>query len=175
VKTEIALLHDVSREILFGEKLVIAGVHGWAVGGGLELMINCDLVILEDSARMFFPEMSLGLFVTCGVTALLPRMIGLSQSKSLLMSGDKIDAQRAWQLGLAWKVFPREEFDEKLMENASTMAGVPQAALRQLKKVVTTGLRAELEAALSVEAEIAEQTALDVGSQQLINAKFPTN
>ncbi len=172
VRQEIALFHDVSREILFGEKVVIAGVHGWAAGGGLELMISCDFIMLDENARLFFPEMSLGLFVTCGVTVLLPRLIGLSQSKALIMSGDKIDAQHALQLGLAWKVLYNDEFEKKLMEQAEAIAAMPQNSLRQLKKAMISGLRDEIEAALQLEADIAEQTALDTDSQALIRSKF---
>ncbi|NKB38390.1 MAG: enoyl-CoA hydratase/isomerase family protein [Gammaproteobacteria bacterium] len=172
VQKEVGLFHDVSREIMFGEKVVIAAVHGWAAGGGLELMINCDLVILDENARMFFPEMSLGLFVTCGVTALLPRLIGLSQTKALMMSGDKFDAQHALRLGLAWQVLPSDEFEQKVIEKAEKMAAMPQNSLRQLKKVMMTGLRDEVEAALKIEAEIAQQTALDPESQKLARSKL---
>ena len=172
VKKEIELFHAISREIMFGEKVVIAAVHGWAAGGGMELMINCDFIILAENARMFFPEMSLGLFVTCGVTALLPRLIGMAQSKALIMSGDKIDAQHALQLGLAWKVFPSDDFEQKVMEQAAGIAAMPQITLRQLKKVMMAGLRDEVEAALKLETEIAEQSALNPDSQAFVRAKF---
>lgn len=152
---EIGLLHDVSREILFSEKLFIAGVHGWAVGGGLELMIDCDLAILEEGTKMFFPEMSLGLFVTCGVTVLLPELIGLAQSRALIFGGEHIDAQRASQLGLAWKVYSREDFSNRLLGHADELAKLPQYSIRQMKKLMGGGYREKVERALQREAEIA--------------------
>ena len=172
VREEIALLHDISRQILFSEKPVIAGVHGWAVGGGLELMLNCDLVILEQDARMFFPEIALGLFVTCGVSAILPRMIGLARSRAMLMTGEHIDAQQALAMGMVWKVYDSAEFDQKLFEDASALASMPQESLREMKKVIADGLREEIESALQSEAEIAEHCALGEDARKIIAAKL---
>ena len=157
----IALLHDISRGILFGEKIVLAGAHGWAVGGGLELMIACDLVVLAESARLFFPEMPLGLFVTGGVTTLLPHMIGFSRAKALFLSGEPLQAQSAKDIGLVWRVVPDEEFDEELMQSALGLAKMPQNAQRELKKIMITGLHEEIEKAFELEARAAERSTLD--------------
>lgn len=172
IKEEISLLHDINREILFGEKIVIAGVHGWAAGGGLELLITCDLVVLAESAQMFFPEMSLGLFITCGVTTLLPRIIGLSQARAIMLTGERLDAPKAKELGLAWQVIADEDFEERLREIAVNLSALPQTAQRQLKRVMIAGMREEIENALNLEAEIAERNALDPESQRYINRMF---
>ncbi len=68
-------IQQVTREIVFGVKPVIGAIHGWAVGGGFEWAINCDLTVWSKSARAFFPEMSLNLFVTGAVTSLLPATV----------------------------------------------------------------------------------------------------
>ena len=167
-KKAIELLHDSIREILFGEKIVLAGVNNWAVGGGLELMIACDLVILNQSARMFFPEMPLGLFVTGGVTSLLPRMIGSSRATALMLSGEHLDAQTALEIGLVWKVIADDEFGQKLMLYAQKISEMPQESQRDLKKVMVTGLRTEIEQAFELEAKAAERGAADKHAMERI-------
>src|SRR5262249_48296193 len=70
----IARIQDVTRTMVLGDTPVIGAIRGWAVGGGLEWMINCDFAIAAEGARFFFPEIALGVFVTGGVTELLPRL-----------------------------------------------------------------------------------------------------
>ena len=74
-------IQDITREMVLGEKMIVGAIHGWAVGGGLEWLINCDLAILAAGTRCFFPEISLGVFVTGGVTTLLPKLVGLQKSQ----------------------------------------------------------------------------------------------
>ena len=66
-------IQEVTRAIVLGDTPVVGAIRGWAVGGGLEWVINCDFSIAADATRFFFPEISLGVFVTGGVTELLPR------------------------------------------------------------------------------------------------------
>jgi enoyl-CoA hydratase/carnithine racemase len=68
-------IQQITRDIMFGPKLVIGAVHGFAVGGGFEWVLNCDMVVAADNLVAFFPEMALGHFVTGGVTHLLPQAI----------------------------------------------------------------------------------------------------
>ena len=168
----ITLLHETSREILFGEKIVIAGVYGWAVGGGLELMIACDLVVLAESTRLFFPEMSLGLFVTGGVTTLLPHMIGFSRAKALILSGEQLDAQAAKDFGLVWRVVADEEFEEELLQSAQKISMMPQQSQRDLKKIMIAGLQQDIENAFEMEAEAAERSSLDQETLERVNANL---
>src|SRR5690606_29033685 len=107
-------LQDVTREIVLGPKLVVGAINGWAVGGGFEWAINCDLPLWAESARGFFPEASFGLFVTGAVTTLLPAIVGLTKAKEMLLLGEKYSAQELHALGIAWRVVP----DDKLMEEA---------------------------------------------------------
>lgn len=169
-KKAIDQLHDSIREILFGEKIVLAGVNNWAVGGGLEIMIACDLVILNQSARMFFPEMPLGLFVTGGVTSLLPRMIGLQRAKALMLTGEHLDAQTALEIGLVWKVVADEDFDEELISSAQTLSELPRDSQRDLKKVMSNTWHQEIEQAFELESEAAERGAADEASMKIISS-----
>ena len=168
----IELLHDINREILFSDKIVLAGVHGWAVGGGLEIMIACDLVILSDNTRMFFPEMSIGLFVTGGITTLLPHMIGFSRAKAMILTGEQLNAQEAKSYGLASKVVSHKDFETELISFAQQISELPQASQRKLKKVMNTALREQVERAFEMEKQAAEESVTDSESLELIRRKL---
>ena len=79
--------------LVFGAKPVVGAINGWAVGGGFEWAINCDFPIWAESARAFFPEVSLNLFVTGAVTSLLPALVGLNTAREMLFFGDRYDAR----------------------------------------------------------------------------------
>ena len=85
--------------MVLGDTPVIGAIRGWAVGGGLEWVINCDFAIAAEGTRFFFPEIALGVFVTGGVTALLPRLVGLQRARELIMLGERFDAAQALCLG----------------------------------------------------------------------------
>src|SRR4029079_18221329 len=76
-------IQDATRAIVFGEKPVVGAINGWAVGGGFEWAINCDFTIWAAGARAFFPEVSLNIFVTGGVTSLLPALVGLNRAREM--------------------------------------------------------------------------------------------
>ena len=101
-------IQDVTRAMVLGDTPVIGAIHGWAVGGGLEWVINCDFAIAAEGTRFFFPEIALGVFVTGGVTELLPRIVGLQRARELIMLGQRFDAAQALDWGLVWKVVPGE-------------------------------------------------------------------
>src|SRR4029078_7401777 len=99
-------IQRATEAIIFGPKLVVGGINGWAVGGGFEWAINCDFPIWAESARAFFPEVSLNIFVTGGVTALLPALVGLNTAREMLYFGERYTAERLLDLGVAWRVVP---------------------------------------------------------------------
>jgi enoyl-CoA hydratase/carnithine racemase len=80
-------IQRVSRAMLFGDKPIIGAINGWAVGGGLEWAINCDFPIWAESAKGFFPELKWGMFVTGGVTSLLPALTGLHKAREMMILG----------------------------------------------------------------------------------------
>ena len=93
-------IQRATRAIVFGARPVVGAINGWAVGGGLEWAINCDFPIWSESARGFFPEVSLNLFVTGAVTSLLPALAGLNTAREMLFLGERYDA--AALHALAW-------------------------------------------------------------------------
>lgn len=92
--------------------MTIAAVNGFALGGGCELTLACDLRIAADHARFALPEVTLGIIPGGGGTQRLARIIGVGRAKELIFTGDQIDAQEAYRLGLANHVVPRDELME---------------------------------------------------------------
>ncbi|MGB2764940.1 MAG: enoyl-CoA hydratase-related protein [Candidatus Aminicenantaceae bacterium] len=115
---------------------VIAAVNGYALGGGLELALACSIRICSDKAQFGAPEVKLGIIPGDGGTQRLPRLIGLGRAMELILTGDFIDAQEAFRIGLVNKVFPLEELMEKVMELAQKIASRPPLAVRYAKEAV---------------------------------------
>ena len=155
------LFQDVTREILRGEKMVIGAVHGWAVGGALEWVINLDFSIFGESTRCFFPEVSLGLFVTGAVTTLLTKQIVPQRTKELIMFGEKFDAPTAHELGIAWKVVPDALVADVAMDLAKRIAALPEGSVRDLKRVVNRAYHLDADGAMALETDAAVRGFID--------------
>mgnify|MGYP000924491631 FL=1 len=93
-------IQDVTRAMVLGDTPIVGAIRGWAVGGGLEWVINCDFALAAEGTRFFFPEVTWGLFVTGGVTELLPRLVGLQRAREMILFGEKFDAGQAKEWGL---------------------------------------------------------------------------
>jgi enoyl-CoA hydratase/carnithine racemase len=144
-------LQEVTRHLVLGRVPVVAAVRGWAVGGGFEWVLDCDLVVVGESAKGFFPEMGLGLFVTGGVTALLPRIVGLSRARQLLLLGERIDSTQMLEWGIAhWRVADDAVLDEAVAV-AARLANLSERAVRDLRRVMTSVSVGDFEAALEEE------------------------
>ncbi len=164
-------IQDITRAIVLGDKMVVGAIHGWAVGGGLEWMINCDLAILAEGTRCFFPEVSLGLFVTGGVTRLLPAMVGLTKAREMILFGERFDASQALDMGLAWKVVPEARLVAEAEATARRIAALPGHAVSALKQVLARAPGSGLEAAMALETEATLRGFLDPETAQII-ARF---
>ena len=157
----IEAIQDVSRRLVLGDKVVVGGIHGWAVGGGLEWAINCDLAVFGEGTRCFFPEIKWGMFPTGGVTAILPRIVGLAKTRELLLLGETFGAAEAQEMGLAWRVVPDGAVFETAHETAARIAALPQGAVRELKRVLNRSGGLDIEGALALEAEATVRRFLD--------------
>ena len=135
-RSHVERIQEITRLIVDSPHIVIVAAAGWAVGGGLEWTINADLVVMADDCRCFFPELSLGLFVTGGVTYLLPERCGRSAALELMLLGERFDAARARELGIAGRVVPRARLLDEATEIAVKIATLPLARVRQLKRVI---------------------------------------
>jgi enoyl-CoA hydratase/carnithine racemase len=138
------------------EKPVIAAVSGYALGGGCELTLACDLRIAAENAMFGQPEIKIGIIPGGGGTQRLPRIIGVSKAKELLYTGDPINAKEALRIGLVNSVVKVES----LMEEASIMAEKllygPGFALKMLKSAVSKGINMDIKSAMAYEARCFE-------------------
>lgn len=115
---------------------VIAAVNGYALGGGLELALACSIRICSEMAQFGAPEVKLGIIPGDGGTQRLPRLVGQGRAMEMIITGDFIDAQEAYRIGLVNKVFPPEKLMEKAMELAKKIASRPPLAVRYAKEAV---------------------------------------
>ncbi len=115
---------------------VIAAVNGYALGGGLELALACSIRICSEQAQFGAPEVKLGIIPGDGGTQRLPRLVGPGRAMEMILTGDFIDAQEAYRVGLVNKVVPAAELMEKALELAQRLAARPPLAVRYAKDAV---------------------------------------
>jgi len=124
---------------------IIAAVNGWALGGGCELTLACDMVIASDRARFGMPESTLGLVPGYGVLR-APQVIGRQMTKLLVMAAEKIDAQEALRIGLVQRVVPHPELMPSALALAAKIADNSSCAHVVGKKLINRGIdRAEFD------------------------------
>ncbi len=133
-------------------KPVIAAVNGFALGGGCELAMACDIRIAAENARFGQPEVNLGVIPGFGGTLRLARLVGKGRAKELIFTGDMIDAQEAYRIGLANKVATAEELLTKARSMATKIASKGPVAVRFAKESVDNGLEMDLDRAGRFEA-----------------------
>ncbi|MFQ5662773.1 MAG: enoyl-CoA hydratase/isomerase family protein [Terriglobia bacterium] len=130
---------------------VIAAVNGYALGGGCELALACDIRIAAEQARFGFPETGLGIMPAAGGTQRLPRQIGWGRAKELILTGEIIDAHTAERLGLVNKVVPREELLETARAYGKKILSRGPLAIRLAKRALNVAARTGLDVGLEVE------------------------
>jgi enoyl-CoA hydratase/carnithine racemase len=161
-------IQRATRAIVFGGKPVVGAINGWAVGGGFEWAINCDFPIWGESAKGFFPEVSLNLFVTGAVTSLLPALVGLNKAREMLMLGDRYSAAELKEMGVAWKVVSDEELLDSAFDVANKLSDLPTLSVRAMKRVLNEAAASNLESALRMETEATISGFLDPKTTELL-------
>ncbi len=131
----------------------IAAVNGYALGGGLELAVACDMIFASENARMGLPEVTLGVTPGFGGTQRLVRLVGKLRAKEMIFTGDWVDAKRAYEIGLANAVLPREKLLEHCRSVAGKIAQKGPLAVARAKRLVERGYDMTLRAANRQEAE----------------------
>lgn len=143
--------HAIGETIAGCPKPVIAAVNGYALGGGVEVAMACDVIYASDRAKFGQPEVKLGIIPGFGGTQRLARLVGLQKAKELVFTGDMIDAAEAQRIGLACAVFPHAELLDKAKDLARRMAAVGPIAVSQAKRAMNHGYDLPLPAALELE------------------------
>lgn len=134
--------------------VVVAAVNGFALGGGCELALACDLRMAADNARLGQPEILLGIIPGGGGTQRLPRLVGVSRAKDLIYSGRQVNADEALTIGLVDQVVPADELGEQAMAWAATFAAGPRRAHALAKKAIDEGTEQPLGEALALEQQL---------------------
>ena len=135
-------------------KPVIAMINGYCLGGGCELALSCDLRVAGEQARFGQPEINLGIIPGGGGTQRLTRLVGEGKAMELILTGEMIDAQHAYRLGLVNHVVPAADLEAKTLEIAGRIAEKSPVALRMAKEAVKTAARANLDEGLRREIDL---------------------
>ena len=134
-------------------KPVIAAVNGFALGGGCELCMSCDIRLASEKAKFGQPEVGLGINPGFGGTQRLPRIVGVSRAMELILTAKVISADEAKSIGLVSEVYPPEELLPKAMELAEAICANAQVAVQQSKKCIRVGMQTDVASGSAFEAE----------------------
>ena len=145
-------LQEIQRLILKLGKPLIAAVAGHALGGGCEFAMSCDIRIAAHDAKFGFPETGVGLTVTTAGTKLLSQLVGLGKAKELVFTGEFIDADEAFRIGLVNRVVPRESLLDEAMAMARKIAERSSLAVKLSRIAIDLGLHSSFEQTLELEA-----------------------
>ena len=135
-------------------QITICAVNGYALGGGLELALCCDFIILSEKAKVGLPEIKLGLMPGGGGTQRLPRLVGPMRAKDLILTGRMVAAPEAVAWGLALKSCAPDALMDEALALAEDLASKPPVALAEGKRVVDDGLDTALSAGLTLEQRV---------------------
>jgi enoyl-CoA hydratase/carnithine racemase len=132
---------------------VVAGIRGFALGGGMELALACDLRVAADRARLGQPEILLGIIPGAGGTQRLPRLVGPARAKELIWSGRQVEADEALAIGLVDRVVPADELEDATVGWATELASGAVVAMGLAKRAIDDGLDGSLTRGNDIEAE----------------------
>jgi enoyl-CoA hydratase/carnithine racemase len=132
-------------------KPVIAAVNGFALGGGCELAMTCDIIIAGESAKFGQPEVKIGIIPGGGGTQRLTRAVGKFKAMRYVLTGDIFGAREAYEMGLVSELVPDADVEKHASEMAKRIAELPPLAIEQAKEAVLRGMDASLETGLALE------------------------
>lgn len=145
--------NNVFRRLENLSKPVIAAISGFALGGGCELAMACDIRIASEKARFAQPEAGLGITPGFGGTQRLPRLVGTGKAKELIYTCAMVKADEALRIGLVNKVVPLENLMEEAKKMASTIIANAPIAVKLCKDAINRGTQVDIDSAIKVEAE----------------------
>ncbi len=133
------------------DKPIIGAINGYALGGGLEVALMCDLRIAARSAQLRLPDAEMGFSPTGGLTYLLVRMVGLTQSLDMALGAEMLDAEKAERIGLVSRVVDDQDLMAHARDLALRMTGYPQVGLRNIKRAFYAAAESNFAATLALE------------------------
>jgi enoyl-CoA hydratase/carnithine racemase len=154
LREQIDMIHSVLNRIEQTEKPVVAKIHGFCGGLGMELALTADFRIAGESATLGVPEIILGLIPDCGGTTRLTRMAGPARAKELIMTGDMFPARKIYEMGLLNQVVPDAQLEEKTREFVDKLLQRPPLALGLAKKAIDWGVGMDKNSHMEIEAYV---------------------
>jgi enoyl-CoA hydratase/carnithine racemase len=151
IETTTEGLQQVARLMRRAKKLVIASVQGYALGGGCEIALDCDLIVAAQDAKFGFPETRAGMSVTGGVSKLLAQSIGAARARELILTGRFIDAAEALEIGMINRVVPTGQNDRAAVDLVREVRRGSPLSVVAHKRLLQQSLDADLETALNLE------------------------
>ncbi len=146
--------NDVFRKLETFPIPVIAAINGFALGGGCEIAMSCDIRICSDNAVFGQPEVGLGITPGFGGTQRLPRIVGVGVAKQMIYSGRNIKAEEAYRIGLVNTVYTQEELMPNAEKLAATIAKNAPIAVRNCKKAINDGMQTDMDQAIVIEEKL---------------------
>src|SRR5882757_2454914 len=157
IEAHVAAIQQITRVMMGCDKPIIGAIHGYAIGGGFEWLLNCELVVAADDLVAFFPETEWGQFVTGGVTHLLPLSLGYQRAMELLLLGERKTAAELLALGLVNRVVPVAEMIPVAISLAKRIASRSRWSIGRLKTLLNGELGGALWKAVEAEQAITVQ------------------
>jgi len=144
---------QVFRRMESMEKVFIGAINGFALGGGCEFAMACDIRIASEKAKFGQPEVSLGVTPGFAGTQRLPRLVGMAKAKELLLTGDMIKADEAYRIGLVNRVVPPESLMDEVRKLAETILTKGPVSIKMVKACVNRGMQTDIDTAAAFEAD----------------------
>ena len=144
----------VFNKIESSEKIMIAAINGLALGGGCELSIACDIRIADETALFGFPEVKLGLMPGAGGTQRLTRLVGIGNAKKMILTGNPITAQIAYEIGLVEQVCRKDDCVKEAQKIAKQIVSNGPLAIANSKKSINKGMETTFEDGLRIETKL---------------------
>jgi len=152
-RAELGEMQELTRRMVNLPKPIVSVINGVAIGAGAEVAIASDIRIASQTASFAFAEVQRGLFETNGVMHRLPRLIGMGRAAHVMMTGEKISAQQALDMGLVTRILPTEMLMREALEMAKALAANAPISMRLVKQVLHKSYDLNLEAVMALETE----------------------
>lgn len=146
-------LLGICRHIYNHPKPIIAALHGFAVGAGAEMAVNCDFILVSEETKIQFPEIAIGTFLGGSLTNLLPRIVGLTKARELLMMCTRISGEEAVSMGLANRCVAASLFRDEVLTFAKSVAAKAPIPISLAKTAINAGIHQNYETSFEFERE----------------------
>jgi enoyl-CoA hydratase len=167
VARKVRFTRDVWGLFLRIPQPLIAAVHGYVLGSGIEIALCCDIRIASEDARFGLPEVGLGIIPAAGGTQTLPRIVGRAKALELLLTNRWVSSEEAYRIGLVNGVVPKDKLFQTAEEMAGKIASYHPMAVRNAKQAVTRGLDLSLTEGLDLEKKLASELASMAGHRNI--------